>query len=378
VPAEVIDPVRSNDFKRLWADVGPEVLAAVETVGKTGWYVLGPSVTRFEQALARLFGLGFSVGCASGLDAIEISLRALCLPHGAPVLTTPLSAFATTLAILRAGGTPVFADVDHRGHLDLHHCEQILKDRPDIRHLVPVHLYGNAMNLSDLRELKQRFELRVVEDCAQSIGAHFDGRAAGTIGDLAAVSFYPTKNLGALGDGGAIVTGDDHLRDRCAVLRNYGQSSQYVHDELGLNSRLDEVHADILDSVFLPRLAAWTSRRRELASRYLNGIAHPRLRPLEAARESLPVWHLFPVFVPAAGRESFQRHLRDAGIESAVHYPRLIPDQAALRAVKVEVVGPLTRAGELAASEVSLPIHPYLTDPEQDRVIGAINSWRAP
>ena len=375
---ETIEPVRSNDFKRLWADVGPEVLAAVEAVGETGWYVLGPSVTRFERALARLFGLGFSIGCANGLDAIEIALRALALPHGAPVLTTPLSAFATTLAIVRAGGTPVFADVDQRGHLDLGRCEQILEDRPDIRHLVPVHLYGGAMNLNDLRDLKQRFELELVEDCAQSIGAHFDGRAAGTIGDLAAVSFYPTKNLGALGDGGAIVTSDDHLRDRCAVLRNYGQSSQYVHDELGLNSRLDELQADILDSVFLPRLEAWTSRRRELASRYLDGITHPKLRLLEVAPASLPVWHLFPVFVPEVGRESFQRHLRDAGIDSAVHYPRLIPDQAALRTVTVEVVGTLTCAGELAASEVSLPIHPYLTDAEQDRVMGAINSWHAP
>lgn len=378
MPAPTTDPVRSNDFKRLWADVGSEVLAAVESVGKTGWYVLGPSLTKFEGALARQFGLSFSVGCASGLDAIEISLRALGLPRGAPVLTTPLSAFATTLAILRAGGTPIFADVDERGHLDLGLCEQLLKHRPDIRHLVPVHLYGSAMNLGELADLKHHFELRVVEDCAQSIGAHFEGRAAGTIGDLAAVSFYPTKNLGALGDGGAVLAGDQHLRASSAALRNYGQSSQYVHDELGLNSRLDELQAAILDSVFLPRLAAWTSRRRELAGRYLNAIAHPSIRLPTAAPGSAPVWHLFPVFVPAAARESFQRHLRDAGIDSAVHYPRLIPDQAALRTVTVEVIGNLTCARELAASEVSLPIHPYLTDAEQDRVVAAVNSWDAP
>jgi dTDP-3-amino-3,4,6-trideoxy-alpha-D-glucose transaminase len=364
-----------NDFQRQWDETGEAVLAACRQVGESGWYILGSSVASFERALATQLSLRFSVGCASGLDAIELALRALELPAGARVLTTPLSAFATTLAIVRAGGVPVFADVDARGNLDLARCEQVLADRRDIRFAVPVHLYGHPLDLAQLARLKQRFDLRVVEDCAQAIGARSAGRLAGTVGDLAAFSFYPTKNLGALGDGGAVAGDAEAHRDACQSLRNYGQSSRYVHDRLGLNSRLDELHAAILESALLPRLPAWTARRRAIAGHYLQALSHPEVRPLAPAAGAEPVWHLFPVVVPAARREDFQEHLRRAGVQTAVHYPRLIPDQQALRATAFEVVGELPRAVELAGGEVSLPIHPHLRDDEAQRVIAAVNSW---
>lgn len=372
------DSVLLNDFKRQWAETGSAVMEAVGHVGASGWYILGESVTRFEAALASSVGTRFAVGCASGLDAIEIALRALGLQAGDRVLTTPLTAFATTLAIVRAGGVPVFVDVDARGNLDLLFCERVLEKRRDIRYLVPVHLYGHPVDLEHLSRLKQRFGILVVEDCAQAIGSSHAGRAAGTVGDLAAFSFYPTKNLGALGDGGAVCGHADAQRDACLSLRNYGQSSRYVHDRLGLNSRLDELHAAILDRAFLPRLPEWTARRRQIAERYLTGLSNPSVMTLPVAEGAAPVWHLFAVLVAAADRKDFQAHLRRAAVESAVHYPRLVPMQEAMQKVNFEVEGELSGAAKFAECEVSLPIHPYLRDDEVVRVIDAVNAFRGP
>jgi dTDP-3-amino-3,4,6-trideoxy-alpha-D-glucose transaminase len=366
-----------NDFKRQWADTRSDVVAAVERVGASGWYVLGESVASFERALAARFERQFAIGCASGLDAIEIALRALALPPGTRVLTTPLSAFATTLAIVRAGCVPVFADVDERGHLDLEICARLFAARADLRVLVPVHLYGQPMDLDALAALKKRFEVRMIEDCAQSIGARFAGRVAGTVGDLAATSFYPTKNLGALGDGGALLADDEALRAAASALRNYGQSRRYVHDRLGLNSRLDELHAAVLETALLPKLDGWTAHRRSVAAAYLAGIRHPAVRLPTPSPRAEPVWHLFPITVGPGKRESLQTHLRATGVETAVHYPRLIPDQEALAGTAFEVVGDLQRAKELADCEVSIPIHPYLSDAEVARVVAAVNAWSA-
>jgi dTDP-4-amino-4,6-dideoxygalactose transaminase len=366
-----------NDFKRQWVETGPAVMAAVKQVGESGWYILGESVTRFERALASRVTRGFAVGCASGLDAIEIGLRALDLPAGARVLTTPLSAFATTLGIVRAGGIPVFVDVDGVGNLDLERCERLLAARPDISYAVPVHLYGHPLDLQHLARIKQRFGLRIVEDCAQAINARFADQLAGTVGDLAAFSFYPTKNLGALGDGGAVAGDLDALADACQALRNYGQSHRYVHTRLGLNSRLDEVHAAVLESAFMPKLVEWTVRRQQIASRYLARLSNPHVQPLPVDPSAQPVWHLFPVLVPAPRRQNFQDHLRDAGIQTAIHYPMLIPDQEALKQTPSEIIDDLSRAREIANGEVSLPIHPYLRDDETDRVIAAVNGWAA-
>ncbi len=370
-PADVL----LNDFRRLWADAGPDVLAAVAAVGESGWYVLGPEVRRLEEALAPVLGRARVVGCGSGLDAIELALRAAELPRGAKVLTTPLSAFATTLGIVRAGGVPVFVDVDEHGLLDLDRCADVLAADAAVRAMVPVHLFGACADLDRLAALRDRFGLLVVEDCAQCIGASWRGRPAGSVGQLAATSFYPTKNLGALGDGGAVATDDPALAERCRSLRDYGQSEKYVHDALGMNSRLDELHAAILARAFLPRLRAWTARRRAVARAYLAALQNPLVRPVPPPAGAEGVAHLFPVRVPAARRDAFVRHLRACGVQSALHYPRLIPDQRALAAGAFEVRGALARAAELAASEVSLPVHPYLEDAEVERVVEAVNGW---
>ena len=208
-----------NDFKRQWADTGEFVLEAVRRVGESGWYVLGGEVASFERTLAARVGRGHAIGCASGLDAIEIGLRASGVMPGTKVLTTPLSAFATTLAILRARAVPVFVDVDEHGLLDLDLCRTALASDPAIRAMVPVHLFGHALDLNVLTELRDRFELTVVEDCAQAIGAVHAGQQVGSVGQAAALSFYPTKNLGALGDGGAVTTDDAGIAARCRSLR---------------------------------------------------------------------------------------------------------------------------------------------------------------
>jgi dTDP-3-amino-3,4,6-trideoxy-alpha-D-glucose transaminase len=199
----------------------------------------------------------------------------------------------------------------------------------------------------------------------------------GSVGEMAATSFYPTKNLGAMGDGGAVLTASPELAERARSLRDYGQTSKYQHRFLGLNSRLDELHAAVLRDALLPALSSFTARRVEIAERYRAGIENPALEIPPAPRASGSVWHLFPVLVKE-DRTPFQEHLRRDGIGCAVHYPTLIPDQQALRDdARVKVLTPLARAAEFAAHEVSLPIHPYLSDDDVERVIVSCNAWRA-
>jgi dTDP-3-amino-3,4,6-trideoxy-alpha-D-glucose transaminase len=370
------EPVLLNDFRRQWTETGPEVMDAVGRVGRSGRYVLGDEVAGFEGELAAFLGRRTVVGCACGMDAIELGLRALGLGHGDRVLTTPLSAFATTLAIVRAGGVPVFVDVDEFGLVDLGQCRQVLAADRSLRFFVPVHLFGHSLSLGALEELRQEFDLRIVEDCAHALGACFAGRPVGSVGAVNALSFYPTKNLGALGDAGALFTDDVELEARGRALRDYGQVGKFRHDLLGINSRLDELHAAILRRAFLPRLGAWTERRRSIARTYLDGIRHPTVRLPGVPPGSQSVWHLFPVLVPAELRPAFVRHLDEAQVATGIHYPELINRQRALAAAPHEVLRPLSRAEEYCRCEVSLPIHPYLAQHEIQRVLDAVNGWQ--
>lgn len=357
-----------NDFQAQWEVCREKALAAIERVGRSGWYVLGEEVKKFEARLANLWGLRYAVGCGNGLDAIEIGLRTLGIQPGDLVLTTPLSAFATTLAIVRAGGTPVFSDVDESGLIDLALAEECLKEFGTIRFFVPVHLYGHALPPSKLAQFKRKHGLKVVEDCAQSIGV----KNCGSSGDLAATSFYPTKNLGCMGDGGALLTDDPELAAKARSLRDYGQSEKYVHSELGLNSRLDELQAALLHDALLPHFEDFSKRRALIADRYLSEIRHPQISFPKTPKES--AWHLFPVLIQER-REAFQNHLLSRKILTAKHYPLLIPRQKALRLFFAS--GSLSQAQRFADCEVSLPIHPFLTDGQVDTVIEACNGWSA-
>jgi dTDP-4-amino-4,6-dideoxygalactose transaminase len=364
-----------NDFVAQWRDVRTDSLAAFERVGESGWLILGREVQSFEAELASFWGLPHAVGCASGLDAIEIALRALSIAPGDKVLTTPLSAFATSLAIVRAGGVPVFVDVDASGLLDLERAADAIQADPGIKFFVPVHLYGHALDAQHLQSVVQLADLQLVEDCAQSCGASSRGTPAGATGKAAATSFYPTKNLGCMGDGGALLTRDDRVAVEARSLRDYGQTAKYVHARLGMNSRLDELQAAILRSALLPRLPQFTERRQAIARTYRDAIDNAQLTLPPVPAGSTSVWHLFPVLVEGS-RDAFMAHLDQAGIGSGIHYPTLIPDQQAFADVRFESRDALVRARRFANAEVSLPIHPYMSDQQVKRVIDACNTWQ--
>jgi Predicted pyridoxal phosphate-dependent enzyme apparently involved in regulation of cell wall biogenesis len=364
-----------NDFKAQWKCVRDDALKAIDRVGQSGWFILGDEVAHFEQQLATYTGRRYAVGCASGLDAIELALRILeC--EGKPVITTPLSAFATTLGIVRAGGIPIFIDTDRSGLLDLDKVERFLGDNQSTHYiLLPVHLFGHTLNLEHLERLRNRYRLTVVEDCAQAIGARSDEKNAGSASEIAVISFYPTKNLGCMGDGGAVITDGENFAILARALRDYGQTGKYKHTFLGMNSRLDEIHAAILTDALLPRLPDFTKRRREIARLYRNRIASEMLEIPPEPHGSNSVYHLFPILVKE-GRTHFQEHLKGHGIQSAIHYPLLIPDQTALQGQPYTIHGELTNARLFAENEVSLPIHPFMSDDDVDRVVAACNSWQ--
>jgi dTDP-4-amino-4,6-dideoxygalactose transaminase len=368
--------IRMNDFKRQWAETRDDAMAAFAAVGESGWYILGAEVRAFEDELARHWGIPHAVGVGSGLDAIEISLRVLGCGPGDRVLTGPISAFATALAILRIGAVPVFVDCDAFGLADLDRCRAALKNDRSIRFFAPVHLYGHALDSERLRALGVDFECAIVEDCAQSIGATHGGRPTGSSGHMAATSFYPTKNLGALGDGGAILSPDAGRAAAARMWRDYGQGAKYRHDVIGYNSRLDELQAAILRRAHLGRLDHWTAARRRVAAAYLSGIRNPAITIMGAPAGSDSCWHLFPVLVDPARKTDFLGWLNENQVAYAEHYPIALPDQPSMAGATFRIEGGLETARRICRSEVSIPIHPYLKADEVERVIAVCNAWR--
>lgn len=361
--------IAANDFTRQWQDIRDDALEAVDRVGRSGWLVLGEEVRGFETEFSRWWGVPHAVGVASGLDALEISLRCANISAGSRVLTTPLTAFATTLSILRVGAEPIWCDVDETGGLDLDQADAALHADPSIRALMPVHLYGHPLDSVALRDLAEKHGIVVIEDCAQSVGATRGGGPTGTVGLLGATSLYPTKNLGAMGDGGLVLTADKALAEKARALRDYGQRGRYQHVERGLNSRLDELHAAILRTAMLPRLQGWLDRRRQIADFYVSALDNTLLRPIKPA-EGQSAHHLFPVEVMNGSPEAVAVELEREGISAGRHYPFLCPDQPAVKGGGI-TLGPLALARRLAQRELSLPIHPYLTDVEVESVAEA-------
>jgi dTDP-4-amino-4,6-dideoxygalactose transaminase len=358
-----------NDFARQWQDIRGDAIDALERVGRSGWLVLGEEVSKFEREFAAWWGIPHAVGVASGLDALQIALRCADLPVGARVITTPLTAFATTLAIVHAGGEPVWCDVDESGGLDLDQVSATLKADPSVRAVMPVHLYGHPMDPVEIERLAAEYDVLIIEDCAQSAGAQRDRRPTGMAGIAAGTSLYPTKNLGAMGDGGVLLTCDADLAERARRLRDYGQNQRYGHVELGLNSRLDELQAAILRSASLPRLDRWLARRAEIASRYVDALRETTLRPI-TAKAGRSAHHLFAVEVMDGEPATIIQLLHERGVTAGRHYPFVCPDQAAVRHRGI-TVGSIVRARRLAKQELSLPIHPYLDEEEVERVIEA-------
>ena len=347
-----------------------DVRAAIERVVASGWFILGPEVEAFETEFAAASGVARAVGVGNGTDAIALILRALGIGPGDEVITTPLSAAYTALAVLMAGARPVFADIDPvRLTIDPDAASAAVT--PRTRAILPVHLYGQAADLEAIARVASRHNLAIVEDCCQAHLATARGRAVGTVGVAGAFSFYPTKNLGALGDGGAIVTNDRALADRVVSLRNGGQIDRYRHQEPGVNSRRDEMQAAI-PRARLPRLAGWTAHRRALASAYRAALAGA---PIDVPPAADPghVYHLFVVRASRRGRldrrAALQAHLEDRGVETLVHYPVSIPRQPALADASP---AECPRAAVACDEVLSLPLHPGLTDAELADVAGAV------
>jgi dTDP-4-amino-4,6-dideoxygalactose transaminase len=345
------------------------VRGALERVVARGWFVLGPEVEAFEHEFAAACGAAQVVGVGTGTDAIALILRALGVGPGDEVITTPLSAAYTALAVMMVGARPVFADLDE-DRLTLHPGRVEAAVTPRTRALLPVHLYGQPADMDALEAVAKRHGLALVEDCAQAHLATARGRPVGTIGIAGAFSFYPTKNLGALGDGGAVVTSDRTLADRIRRLRNGGQTERYHHAEFGVNTRLDELQAAVLRER-LPRLPAWTAARRDLARTYRRALAGATIG-VPPELDAGHVYHLFPVRAPR--RDALRAYLQSRGIETLVHYPVPLSRQPALAS---ERPSPCPVADRVCGELCSLPLYPRLPTAAAEEVAAAVRAFAA-
>ena len=361
-----------NGFLREPEALRQQELAAVERVLRSGWYILGKEVEAFERQWASVVGTSHAVGVGNGMDAIEISLRALGVGPGDEVVTTPMTAFASVLAIIRAGAQPVLADIDPATALtSIESVKRCLSRKT--RAVLLVHLYGRACELKRWRKFCADAGLYLLEDCAQAHLAASDGMQAGSAGIVGAFSFYPTKNLGAAGDGGALTTSDEDVAAKARQLRNYGQSVRYHHPELGLNSRLDEIQAAIL-RVRLAVLEQYTERKRAIARAYRAQIDNPCVRLLAApADESSHVYHLFVICCEE--RDRLAQHLAANGVETLIHYPIPVHLQPPCAGLRRDPQG-LKRAERHGLTCLSVPCHPQLTDAEVTSVIRAVNEFK--
>jgi dTDP-4-amino-4,6-dideoxygalactose transaminase len=363
------DAIEFNTLRPAHQMLAEEIAGAVQRVLTRSWFTLGPELEAFEDAFARYHGVEHAVGVANGTDAIELALRAADLGPGAEVITVAHTAAATVCAIERAGARPVFVDIDPQTYaIDAQAVEAVIT--PLTRAIVPVHLYGHPADMCALERLAARYGLLLLEDCAQAHGARYAGRRVGTFGTIAAFSFYPTKNLGACGDGGAIITRDRSLADRLRQLRNYGQGEvRGRHDLRGVNSRLDEMQAAIL-SAKLRHLDTFNAERRRLADAYRRS-----LRGVSIPVERFPATHAYHLFVVRHPlRDALREHLRARGIGTLVHYPTPVHLQPAYADLGYRA-GSLPHTEQAAAEIVSLPLYVGMTEAQAERVAQVIATF---
>lgn len=346
-------------------------IEACKRVLRSGYWILGPEVQSFENLWSDYLGVEYAVGCGNGMDAIEIGLRSLEIGAGDEVITTAMTAFATVLAIIRSGAIPVLADIDpNTAMLDPKSVLRCLSTKT--KAIVLVNLYGQVGEVEIFAEISKKNNIYLIEDCAQAHGAKAQGKSAGSYGILAAWSFYPTKNLGAVGDGGALTTNDGAIEKKARIIGNYGQSVRYHHPIKGLNSRLDELQSAILKER-LVYLDEWTNKRRSIALAYTTGInnKHISLMPLPKESER-HVHHLF--VVTSKHRDAFQEHLSKNGINSLIHYPIPIHHQEPCLNVARDPLG-LKNTEEHALTCLSLPCYPGMTNEQIEKVINIANSF---
>lgn len=351
------------DLGAAYRELKSEIDAAVHRVLDSGWYILGPEVEAFEVEWADYCGAAKAVGLANGLDALVLALRALEVGPGHEVIVPSNTFIATWLAVSAVGARPVPVEPDPATHnIDPARIEAAIT--PATRALLPVHLYGQPADLDPILALARRHGLFVIEDAAQAHGARYKGRRIGAHGDVVCWSFYPGKNLGALGDAGAVTTDSADLASRIRLLRNYGSREKYVNEEPGVNSRLDPIQAAVL-RVKLKVLDNWTERRRSIAAVYADGLNETELTLPKVPDWAEPAWHLFVVRSPE--RDALQRRLADAEIGSLIHYPIPPHMQTAYNGLRL-LPEALPLARQLAGEVLSLPMGPHLSKTDAEMV----------
>lgn len=359
---------KMNFFQREYTDIKHDIDRAVSGVWKSGRYILGKEGERFECALASYLGVKYVMAVGNGMEAIQIGLMAAGIGRGDEVITTPLSAVATALAITMTGAIPVFADIDEFFSLAPEDVEKKITKKT--KGILPVHLYGQSVDLDGIRAIAKRHHIQVFEDACQAHGAEFRGKKLGSFGFFNAFSFYPTKNLGCYGDGGAIATNDAAVAAECRMLRNYGQKDRYIHELKGVNSRMDEVQAAILRTK-LHHLNAWNARRRKLAALYdslLTGVGD-----IEIPKVRSHATHIYHQYVIRTGRrDALLAHLQKHSIAALIHYPIPIHKQPCYREFRMIS---LPNAERACKEILSVPIHPYLKEGEIVHIGEVIQSF---
>lgn len=349
-----------------------DLVAAATSVIDSGWYILGNEVQAFEREFAEFCGVKHCIGVGNGLEALQITLRAMQVGPGDEVIVPSNTFIATWLAVTGVGATIVPVEPNPSSHnLDPAALEQSITTRTKV--IIPVHLYGHPADMDPINAIARRYGLKVIEDAAQAHGAVYRGRKAGSLGHAAGFSFYPGKNLGALGDGGAVTTDDDTLADQIRLIRNYGSMKKYEHLVQGCNSRLDEMQAALL-RVKLRSLEQSNAARREIVGRYTEKLADHGIEVVKPLPETLSSWHLLVVSV--ADREHLRAHLQEHGVETVIHYPVAPHLQPAY--AKLDYAGRTFPIAERLQNRVlSLPLFPGMTNQQVDQVLSAIAAWRS-
>jgi len=359
-----------GDLKRRYQAIKSEVDAATARVLESGWYILGEELARFESQFADYLRVPYAIGVGSGTEALHLALVACGVRQGDEVITVPNTAVPTISAISFANATPVFVDIDPQTYcMDVSKIEAKITRRTKV--IMPVHLYGNVCDLPAIMAVAQKRGLAVIEDACQAHGAGRLDKKAGTFGDFGCFSFYPSKNLGAFGDGGMVVTNDAHKAEQIRLLRNYGQTKRYYHQSIGFNSRLDDLQAALL-AAQLPHLDAWNRRRRGIASLYSEHITNLRIRLPQEQKDTFHVFHLY--VIRCKERDRLREYLSQKGIGTQIHYPIPCHLQEAYRSLGFGK-GTCPVAEEYAGEILSLPIYPELTDEEVIYVAEIINQF---
>ena len=352
------------DSKRQYAQIGEDVEKAVVNVLRSGQYILGEENKKLSDEMAAYIGVKHAVTLNSGTDALHLALRALNIGAGDEVVSVAFTFVATTEAIGIVGATPVFVDIDENTfNLDASKLEAAITDKT--KAIIPVHLYGQPCDMDTIMAVAKKYNLYVIEDCCQAIGAKYKGQMVGTFGDVGCFSFYPTKNLGAMGDGGLLTTNSDEIKDRIIALRNHGGAIRYHHDEIGLNSRLDEVQAAIL-RVKLPYIDEWNTKRRANAYRYNELFAdYADIETPTELDNTYCVYHQYTVKIP--NRDEVHAMLRENGVGAMIYYPIPLHLQKVHQNLNVSE-GSLPITEKNTKLVISLPMFPELTEDEQKTV----------